>query len=95
MCQGAAILVWAFLGGHPGVDAFVKGPTRWMDREFLFILFEESKVVLGQSRNLVNVLDRGVRTMTGNLSSSRRKHPTKLLVIALVSSSIEEDEQAP
>lgn len=71
------------LGRNASVDAFVKGASGLVGGEFLLVLFEDCNVMLRQAWDLVDILDRFVWSIAGNLSSRMREHARQLLVLAL------------
>jgi hypothetical protein len=63
------------------VDTLVEGTPWRVDGEVLFILFEVLDVVIGQSRDLVDVTDLFIRPVGGNLAGRSGEHSREVLVI--------------
>ena len=47
----------ACLGRYSSIDAFIERTSWHVNRELAFVLFEHGNIMVGQSWNLVNVLD--------------------------------------
>lgn len=65
------------------IDTFVKGATGWICCKILFIFLKDLDIVVGQAFDLINLLDRVVGSVAGELSSRMREHSWKRLVVAL------------
>lgn len=63
-----------FLSGYASIDPFLERPTRWVDCEHIFVLFEQLFIVLGQSGNRVNVRNLFIWAIACNLASCVREH---------------------
>ena len=74
------------LSRNTSIDPFVESTARRVDSKGRFVLFEECNVVLRETFDLVDILDRGVRPVASNHPGSMREHPAKRLVVALTSS---------
>ena len=64
------------LGGNTRVDSLIEcAVLSFVGSQILLVLLEHFLIVLSESRDLVNVLDRLVWAVRGNLTCSARVHP--------------------
>lgn len=83
LCRSTSVVAPA-LGGDAAVDTLIKDAARRVNSKKLFVILDNSLVFWGQTRDLINVLDRRVRAVACDLASGVRKHAWKLLVVTLV-----------